>query len=257
MDEQAASDRPHSGAPATHRHRYDGASDAGSGLVRRRHPRQLRRALLRNPSSRGPVIDAGMGRGNAFIEQIYAPETVDISDALTSCEVDLAQVQALVLTHLHFDHCGQARRFAVPTFVQRAELEAARAPGYTVPEWIPDGDVRPLDGDAQIATGVWVLATTHTPSHQSVVADAHGQAAQSSCDRLATAPETLQRRTRCRTATTRNSRSRGRRSTGCGPLRPRRSISATTTTRCRSSHRPTPRIVPRRNCHAANAALRF
>ena len=122
----------------------------------------------------GPiVIDAGMGRGNAFIEQIYAPETVDIGDALTSCEVDLAQVQALVLTHLHFDHCGQARRFAVPTFVQRAELEAARAPGYTVPEWIPDGDVRPLDGDAQIATGVWVLATPgHTPGHQSVVADA-------------------------------------------------------------------------------------
>ena len=43
----------------------------------------------------GPiVIDAGIGRGNAFIEQIYAPETVDIGDALTSCEVDLAQVQA-------------------------------------------------------------------------------------------------------------------------------------------------------------------
>ena len=122
----------------------------------------------------GPiVIDAGMGRGNAFIEQLYAPETVDIGDALASCGVDLARVQALVLTHLHFDHCGQARRFAVPTFVQRAELEAARAPGYTVPEWIPDGDVRPLDGDAQIAAGVRVLATPgHTPGHQSVIVGA-------------------------------------------------------------------------------------
>ena len=119
------------------------------------------------------VVDAGIGTGNAFIEQLYAPQTVDIGDALTSCGVDLARVQALVLTHLHFDHCGQARRFAVPTFVQRAELEAARAPGYTVPEWIPSGYMRPLDGDAQIAAGVRVLATPgHTPGHQSVIVDA-------------------------------------------------------------------------------------
>ena len=72
----------------------------------------------------GPiVIDAGIGRGNAFIEQIYAPETVDIGDALTSCEVDLAQVQALVLTHLHFDHCGQARRLC------RSDLRATSRTG--------------------------------------------------------------------------------------------------------------------------------
>ena len=122
----------------------------------------------------GPiVIDAGIGCGNAFIEQIYAPATVDIGDALTSCEVDLAQVQALVLTHLHFDHCGQARRFTAPTFVQRTEVEAASAPGYTVPEWIPNDDVRLVEGDLEVAAGVRVIATPgHTPGHQSVVVDA-------------------------------------------------------------------------------------
>ena len=119
------------------------------------------------------VIDAGIGSGSDLIDQLYAPQTVDIADALASYGVDLARVQALVLTHLHFDHCGQARRFAAPTFVQRAEMEAASAPGYTVPDWIPDDDVRLVDGDAEIAAGVRVLATPgHTPGHQSVVVEA-------------------------------------------------------------------------------------
>lgn len=122
----------------------------------------------------GPiVIDAGIGRGDELIEALYAPQDVDIADALGSCGVDLTQVQALILTHLHFDHCGQARRFTAPTFVQRTEVEAASAPGYTVPEWIPNDDVRLVEDDVEVAVGVRVLATPgHTPGHQSVVADA-------------------------------------------------------------------------------------
>ena len=133
----------------------------------------VRSFVIHHPN--GPiVIDAGIGRGSELIDQLYAPQIVDIGDALASCGVDLAQVQALVLTHLHFDHCGQARHFAAPTFVQRVELDAARAPGYTVPEWIPDGDVQLVDGDTEIAAGVRVLCTPgHTPGHQSVVVEAH------------------------------------------------------------------------------------
>lgn len=119
------------------------------------------------------VVDAGIGDGDEFIDEFYAPQTVDIRDSLASCGVDLELVQALVLTHLHFDHCGQARRISAPTFVQRAELQAALVPGYTVPEWIPDSDVRPVDGDLLIAAGVRLLATPgHTPGHQSVVVEA-------------------------------------------------------------------------------------
>ena len=119
------------------------------------------------------VVDAGIGSDSEMIDRLYAPETVDIEDALASYGVELKHVQALVLTHLHFDHCGQARRFTAPAFVQRSELEAASAPGYTVPEWIPDGDVRLVDGDADIAAGVRVLVTPgHTPGHQSVVVEA-------------------------------------------------------------------------------------
>lgn len=132
----------------------------------------VRSFVIHHPG--GPiVVDAGIGSGNALIDELYAPQTVDIEDALAACGVDLEDIQALVLTHLHFDHCGQARRLSVPTFVQRAEMQAARAPNYTVPEWIPDGDVRPVDGDLVIATGVEAIATPgHTPGHQSVVVEA-------------------------------------------------------------------------------------
>ena len=122
----------------------------------------------------GPiVVDAGIGSGDSLIDELYAPQTVDIESALAACGVALEDVQALVLTHLHFDHCGQARRISAPIFVQRAEMQAARAPNYTVPEWIPDGGVRPVDGDLVIATGVEAIATPgHTPGHQSVVVEA-------------------------------------------------------------------------------------
>jgi N-acyl homoserine lactone hydrolase len=86
-------------------------------------------------------------------------------------------VVAVVNTHLHFDHCGGNRLFAwsgVPIFVQRAEREAAREPGYTVPEWVEfDGaGYRELDGEAEVVPGVRVLPTPgHSPGHQSVLVE--------------------------------------------------------------------------------------
>jgi N-acyl homoserine lactone hydrolase len=87
----------------------------------------------------------------------------------------LGHVAAVVNTHLHFDHCGGNRRFAgTPTYVQRAEYEAARAPDY-VEEWVRfDGATYELlDGDADLFPGVRVLFTPgHSPGHQAVVVDA-------------------------------------------------------------------------------------
>ena len=79
---------------------------------------------------------------------------------------------AVVNTHLHFDHCGGNRRFAgTPTYVQRAELEAAVAPDY-LEEWVrfPGATYVELDGDAQLFDGVSVLSTPgHSIGHQAVV----------------------------------------------------------------------------------------
>jgi N-acyl homoserine lactone hydrolase len=123
------------------------------------------------------LFDTGVGTGNAFIDEVYRPDTVPIVAALARLGIDERDVVAIVNSHLHFDHCGQNDEFharRVPIHVQAAEMEAARSPGYTVPEWaaIPDGSIRLVHGDERIADGVRIVATPgHTPGHQSVEVD--------------------------------------------------------------------------------------
>jgi N-acyl homoserine lactone hydrolase len=85
---------------------------------------------------------------------------------------DLGNVVAVINTHLHFDHCGGNRRFAgTPTYVQRAELAAAKEPDY-LEEWVRfEGESYvELDGDAELFDGISVLFTPgHSPGHQAVV----------------------------------------------------------------------------------------
>lgn len=84
-------------------------------------------------------------------------------------------VACVINTHLHFDHCGGNRLFpALPIHVQRREREAAREPGYTIPEWVEFEGARyvELDGKAEIVSGVRVIPTPgHSPGHQSVLVD--------------------------------------------------------------------------------------
>jgi N-acyl homoserine lactone hydrolase len=86
--------------------------------------------------------------------------------------VDERDVQLIVNSHLHFDHCGQNHSLTCPIAVQDAELQAARLPRYTIDEWavIPAHRARVLDGDTDVCDGVRVLLTPgHTPGHQAVV----------------------------------------------------------------------------------------
>ena len=87
-------------------------------------------------------------------------------------------VVCVINTHLHFDHCGGNRLFAgTPLHVQRAELEAARAPGHTIEEWVDfDGATYvEHDGEAEVLPGIRLLPTPgHTAGHQSVVVDGAG-----------------------------------------------------------------------------------
>jgi N-acyl homoserine lactone hydrolase len=121
----------------------------------------------------GPiVVDTGVGRGSDLIGRLYQPRVHDLPARLAEVGVDEREVAAVVCSHLHFDHCGQNAALAAPVHVQAAEREAAAEPGYTVPDWaaLPDGRWRVVDGDAEVAEGVRLLATPgHTPGHQSVV----------------------------------------------------------------------------------------
>jgi N-acyl homoserine lactone hydrolase len=122
----------------------------------------------------GPIlIDTGVGIGNAFIDELYSPVHHDIDEALDRHGVDIDDIATVITSHLHFDHCGQNHRFAGSRIlVQQADVEAATAALYTVPDWaFPPGiDLTVIDGDHQVATDVQIIATPgHTPGHQSVL----------------------------------------------------------------------------------------
>ncbi len=120
------------------------------------------------------LVDTGIGIGNEAIDEWYHPETVSLLDALDEADVSSSDIAAVVVSHLHFDHCGQLGVLTAPVYVQAAEFEAAHSPGYTVPEWatIPEHRLRLVHGDHELAEGVWLLSTPgHTPGHQSVVVE--------------------------------------------------------------------------------------
>ena len=132
--------------------------------------------LIRHPG--GPIlVDTGVGLGNEVIDKWYHPHTTPLLDALAGVGVASSDIAAVVVSHLHFDHCGQQRALVAPVYVQAAEFEAAQAPGYTVPEWaaIPHDRLQLVHGDQEIAEGVHLLSTPgHSPGHQSVLMEAAG-----------------------------------------------------------------------------------
>jgi N-acyl homoserine lactone hydrolase len=120
------------------------------------------------------LVDTGIGIGHEAIDEWYAPEVTILSDALGAVGLDVDDIAAVVVSHLHFDHCGQLGSVEAPVYVQAVEHEAAQAPGYTVPEWAatPSERLRLVRGDEEIADGVRLLLTPgHTPGHQSVVVE--------------------------------------------------------------------------------------
>ncbi len=113
----------------------------------------------------GPIVfDTGVGTGR---------DDVDTMFGCVHHHPPVPEPVLVVNSHLHFDHCGGNRRWpGVPIVAQQAEHDAIHEPRYTLPEWAdPPGVVwRLVDGDADVADGVRVIATPgHTAGHQSLV----------------------------------------------------------------------------------------
>jgi N-acyl homoserine lactone hydrolase len=87
---------------------------------------------------------------------------------------DVAGIDLVVNTHLHFDHCGGNHLFAgKPIYVQGRELEDARGEDdYTIREWVDAPGVRyvPVDGELELLPGLRLVpAPGHTPGTQVIV----------------------------------------------------------------------------------------
>jgi glyoxylase-like metal-dependent hydrolase (beta-lactamase superfamily II) len=116
------------------------------------------------------LVDSGIGdKHDAHFRDLFGmdPEAVRLPDAIRRAGYEIEQVRHVLLTHLHFDHCGwNTRRAAggelVPTFpnavywLERGEVEHARHPNerdrasYDGRNWEPlfaAGVARLYDGD--------------------------------------------------------------------------------------------------------------
>lgn len=99
-------------------------------------------------------------------------------EALATEGLSVGRIDAVALSHLHYDHAGGVGHFAgrCPVHLQRDELalgrsEAAADHGmFRVDYDDPDIAWELVDGDSEIAPGVEAVKTAgHTPGHQSFI----------------------------------------------------------------------------------------
>ena len=122
------------------------------------------------------LVDTGMTR--------LHPAVADMDPRLTplsaQTDFDLASIDVVVNTHLHFDHCGGNHLFPDrPIYVQRRELDDARSEDdYTIREWVEAPGVQyvPVDGALELPPGLRLVpAPGHTPGSQVVVVETGGR----------------------------------------------------------------------------------
>lgn len=128
-------------------------------------------------------------RRRYYPDPVYAPVLPGpgepLEEGLAAAGIDLADVHAVAVSHLHSDHAGGLKLFAgrVPVHVQGTELAYGLSGGpepeshsiYRVDFDDPRIDWRTAEGDVEIAPGVTaVLTAGHTPGHQSFVVDLEG-----------------------------------------------------------------------------------
>jgi glyoxylase-like metal-dependent hydrolase (beta-lactamase superfamily II) len=130
--------------------------------------------VIKHPRAGAILVDTGVGWGDDKLIHEWKVVNRHAADALAEHDLSPADVKIVINSHLHFDHCGQNAVFQhAPFYVQRRELERARSDGYTT-QWFDFAGARfeLVDGDAEIADGVRVVATPgHTSGHQCVLVD--------------------------------------------------------------------------------------
>ena len=119
------------------------------------------------------LFDTGIAAGDPEVDAHYRPERVPLPEALAAAGARPEDVTLVANCHLHLDHAGgNAELPGRPVLVQRAELEAARTPDYTVAGVVdhPGARYEVLDGETEVAPGVRLVPTPgHTAGHQSLL----------------------------------------------------------------------------------------
>ena len=130
--------------------------------------------VIKHPRAGAILVDTGVGWPTELVKD-WKVVNRHAADALAEHDLSPADVRIVINSHLHFDHCGQNAVFKhAPFYIQRSELRRARREERPTSEWFDFAGARfeLLDGDAEIAEGVRVVATPgHTVGHQSVLVE--------------------------------------------------------------------------------------
>ena len=130
--------------------------------------------VIKHPRAGAILVDTGVGWPTELVQE-WKVVNRHAADALAEHDLSPADVKIVINSHLHFDHCGQNAVFKhAPFYIQRPELARARREEKVTAEWFDFAGARYelLDGDAEIAEGVRVVATPgHTIGHQSVLVE--------------------------------------------------------------------------------------
>jgi N-acyl homoserine lactone hydrolase len=133
--------------------------------------------VIKHPRAGAILVDTGVGWPTELVKE-WKVVNRHAADALAEHDLSPADVRIVINSHLHFDHCGQNAVFKhAPFYIQRSELARARKEAGPTAEWFDFAGARfeLLDGDAEIAEGVRVVATPgHTVGHQSVLVEGEG-----------------------------------------------------------------------------------
>jgi glyoxylase-like metal-dependent hydrolase (beta-lactamase superfamily II) len=153
--------------------------------------------LLIHTGRHNILVETGIGdKFDAKFGDIYGVDhSRRLPDELRKLGLDLEDIDIVINTHLHFDHCGWNVRCAdgklVPTFprakyfVQRGEWEDAHNPternrASYIKDFFAAAEAQTelLDGDAEIVPGVRVeVAAGHTRCMQCVHVESEGETA--------------------------------------------------------------------------------
>lgn len=143
-------------------------------------------AFLLEGGSQRIMVDTGMASTEIADKYHhpgdYQPEGFAIHEQLAKRGVRPDDIDIVILTHLHWDHCYHLRKFCkARVYVSRKEYEFAKAPiplyykSYEYPALglTPQYDGVPfalVDGEAEITEGISVYPSPgHSPGHQTVV----------------------------------------------------------------------------------------